>query len=531
MTSVLSPPRPRANRSSNNFKLSQVSETFVAKELQKLKSNKSTGLHNIPPRLLKDGADALAMPLAILMNRSINEGSIPASWKHAIVTPVHKSGSKSDTSNYRPISVLPVFAKIQEKAVHEMVYSFLLKHKLLSSYQSGFRPLHSTTTSLIDITNTALHNIDKGKFTGLAFSDLSKAFDTLDHELLLMKFSDFGLNKSSVNWFKAYLTKRTQSVNINGVQSNTEPILYGVPQGSVLGPLLFIMYINDLQTVTKYCKVHLYADDTLLFFESSYVQTIEAALSEDLGHVVGWLNQNYLMLNHSKTKVMLMGTHQKLISVQSFTVNVNANDLEKLYKFKYLDVILDPCLTWKEHIEHIGNKISFRLGMLLEPEKSSQKKHAFFRLMQWFYHYLITCCCVWDGCGQENRNYLDRLLKRAVGIIAGRKATDTDIQQTLRWPSLQCRREYHKCIQIYKCINGPAPAYLFDDFHSSEQTHNYNTRNKDLIRLPLAKTTKFQTSFKYNAAKSWNTLLRNLRHDQSLTSFQLKVKQHLKQLS
>ena len=279
-----------------------------------------------------------------------------ASGRHAIVTPVHKSGSKSDTSNYRPISVLPVFAKIQEKAVHEMVYSFLLKHKLLSSYQSGFRPLHSTTTSLIDITNTVLHNIDKGKLTGLAFLDLSKAFDTLDHELLLMKFSDFGLNKSSVNWFKAYLAKRTQSVNINGVQSDTEPILYGVPQGSVLGPLLFIMYINDLPTVTKYCKVHLYADDTLLFFESSSVQTIEAALSEDLGHVVGWLNQNYLMLNHSKTKVMLMGTHQKLSSVQSFTVNVNANDLERVYKFKYLGVILDPCLTWNEHIEHIRNK-------------------------------------------------------------------------------------------------------------------------------------------------------------------------------
>ena len=176
------------------------------------------------------------MPLAILTNRSINEGSIPTSWKHAIVTPVHKSGSKSDTSNYRPISVLPVFAKIQEKAVHEMVYSFLLKkHKLLSSYQSGFHPLHSTTTSPIDITNTVLHNIDKGKLTGLAFLDLSKALDTLDHELLLMKFSDFGLNKSSVNWFQAYLTKRTPSVNINGVQSDTEPILYGVPPGVCLG--------------------------------------------------------------------------------------------------------------------------------------------------------------------------------------------------------------------------------------------------------------------------------------------------------
>ena len=133
MTSVLLAPRPPANRSTNNFKLSQVSESFVVTDLKKLESNKSTGLHNIPARLLKDGADALATPLG--MNRSINEGSIPASWKHAIVTPALKFGSKSDISNYRPISVLPVFAKILEKAVHEMVYNFLLQHKLLSSYQ------------------------------------------------------------------------------------------------------------------------------------------------------------------------------------------------------------------------------------------------------------------------------------------------------------------------------------------------------------------------------------------------------------
>ena len=151
---------------------------------------RTKGSYNIPAWLLKDGADALATPLAIRLNRSINEGSIPASWKHAIVTPVFKSGSKSVTSSYRPISVLPVFAKILEKAVHEMVYNFLLKHKLLSSYQSSFRPLHSTATSLIDITNTILHNIDKGKLTGLAFLDLSKAFDTLDHVFLLTKLAD-----------------------------------------------------------------------------------------------------------------------------------------------------------------------------------------------------------------------------------------------------------------------------------------------------------------------------------------------------
>ena len=190
----------------------EISETFISEELKTLKTHTPTGLTNVPPRLLKEGADVIAIPLAVLMNRSVNEGSIPSGWKHAIITPVHKSGLKSITSNYRPISVLPVFAKIQEKAVHKMVYDLLQKHKIHSVYQSGFRPFHSTITSLIDITNTILQNINKGKLTGLVFLDLTKTFDTLNHDLLLTKLIGFGLTNSTVNWFRAYLTGRTQSI-------------------------------------------------------------------------------------------------------------------------------------------------------------------------------------------------------------------------------------------------------------------------------------------------------------------------------
>ena len=191
------------------------------------------------------------------------------------------------------------------------------------------------------------------------------------------------------------------------------------------------------------------------------------------------------MLNHSKTKVMLIGTHQKLSLVQSFTVSVNDKDLERVYKFKYLGVILDLCLTWNKHIEHIGNKISSRLGMLRRARKVIPKEACITLFNAMVLPLFDYCCVVWDGCGQGNKNYLDRLLKRAAGIIAGRKAADTDIQQALKWQSLQCRRQHQKCIQVYKYINGLAPAYLLDDFDSSEQIHNYDTRNKDLIRLRL----------------------------------------------
>ena len=176
-------------RTRHKFKLSTISEEFVRTELKKIRSSKSTGLADTPARLLKDGSDAIARPLTMLMNRSIAEGSIPSDWKHAVVTPVYKSDCRTDPNNYRSISILPVFSKILERAVHKMVYTYLQQHNLLSIYQSGFRSLHSTSTCLADVTNTLLQNIDKGQLTGLVFLDLKKAFDTLDHRVLLNKLT------------------------------------------------------------------------------------------------------------------------------------------------------------------------------------------------------------------------------------------------------------------------------------------------------------------------------------------------------
>ena len=526
MQSFVSTPA-RSPKPSSVFRLSRVEEDFVCNELRKIKTSKSTGLDNIPARLLKDGAAPLAKPLTTLINRSLAEGAIPSDWKHASVTPIHKAGSTTDAANYRPISTLPVFAKILERAVHTMVYSYLQENRLLSIYQSGYRSLHSTSTCLTDVTNKLLQNMDKGQLTGMVFLDLSKAFDTLDHGIMLDKLQSLGFSDSAVTWFMAYLTNRTQSVYVNSIVSDPQSIQFGVPQGSILGPLLFITYINDLPSVVQNCDIQLYADDTLLFFSSNSIAEIESCLSVDLSSIISWLDSNLLFLNYSQTKIMLVGTHQRLARVTSFCVTACNKTFSRVYQFKYLGVMLDPSLSWNDHIDHISSKISSRLGMLRKARKVIPREACITLYDSMILPLFDYCSAVWDGCGKTNRDYLDKLQRRAVSIIEGRKVEQHEISRTLSWPSLESRRKYQICLQIFKCLNGLAPAYLLHDFNYSRDFHAYNTRNKDLLRLPLAKTSKYQSSFRFNGAKAWNTLPPNLRKETSLPKFKKALKLHL----
>ena len=282
--------------------------------------------------------------LSYLVGHSIDVLVSRRRWSVAVG--VHKAGPKTDPSNYRPISVLPVFSKILERAVHGMVYSYLQENKLLSSIQSGFRPLHSTSTCLTHVTNNLLENMDKGLPTGLLFLDLSKAFDTLDHNIMLDKLTVLGFNRAAVQWFRSYLTTRTQCVNVNGVLSEPQIINFGVPQGSVLGPLLFIIYINELPNVVVSCNVELYADDALIYFASKSVDDIQAHLTADLRRIINWLQANYLILNLDKTKAMLVGTHQKIASAGALEIDIMHKRLELVENFKYLRVLLDQTLSW-----------------------------------------------------------------------------------------------------------------------------------------------------------------------------------------
>ena len=219
----------------------------------------------IPSKLLKMAASIVAPSPSAVFTKSILTGIYPTEWKTARVTPVFKKSVKSDLNNYRPISVIPVVSKVFEKIIYDQLYQYLNNNKLLSSCQSGFCSLHSTLTALLEAANSWSVNIDNGLMNGVVFIDLKEAFDTIDHEIILRKLSYFGADQATIKWFQSHLSDRTQRCNVNGSLSTTSTVTCGVPRGSILGPLLFLMYMNDLPNCLRDAVPRMFADDTMQY--------------------------------------------------------------------------------------------------------------------------------------------------------------------------------------------------------------------------------------------------------------------------
>ena len=242
---------------------------------------------------------------------SLITGKIPQDLKAARVTPLYKKNSTTEAGNYRPVSILSIISKVLEKVVLQQVDGYIKDNNLLFEHQSGFRSSYSTETCLIHLMDWIKSEGDKGNYTGMVLLDLQKAFDTVNHTILLKKLKAIGLNKTSVAWFEAYLTDRTQLADVSGTLSPVEKVTCGVPQGSILGPMLFLIYVNDLPSAVK-CKVLLYADDTALLVSGKSVLEIERSLASELQSVRNWLIDNKLSLHLGKTESILFGTKRKL---------------------------------------------------------------------------------------------------------------------------------------------------------------------------------------------------------------------------
>jgi len=345
--------------------LKSTTSSIVCSLLDKLCKSKATGLDKISAKLLRYCPDLLSESLTVIFNCSINTGIFPDEWKCSKVIPLFKHGERWDLNNYRPISIIPVVAKVFERIIYDQIYAFLIDNNLLCNNQSGFRCLHSTVTALLESTNSWAYNIDHGQVNAVVFLDLKKAFDTVDHGILLSKLNAYGLGGAVGNWFKSYLSNRSQKCYVNGHLSSNSTLLCGIPQGTILGPLLFLLYINDLPNCLEHSQARMYADDTNLTFASNNIDDINYHLNQDLANVNKWLIANRLTLNQSKTEFMLIGSRQRIATFQSVPCfEIDGVPIDKVSQVKSLGVYLDENLSWNRQINELTKKIASGIGAL-----------------------------------------------------------------------------------------------------------------------------------------------------------------------
>ena len=314
-------------KTTDTFHFQTIDTYTVFHMLLSISASKATGLDKIPAKILKIAAPVIAQSLTNLFNYSIQTEIFPTEWKVAKIIPLHKSGPKNIVDNYRPISILSAISKIFEKILHKQLFAYLNNNNLISKHQFGFRPMHSTADALLHSTNEWYRNMDDGMLNIAGFLDLKKAYDTVNHEILIGKLSFLGMQPCALNLITSYLGNRLQRCYVNGYLYKPHKIDYGVPQGSILGPLLFLIYINDLPNCIEKSTVRMFTDDTTLTASGLALPEIESKINHDLNNVQKWLLANKLCLNLIKTEYLLIGSKQKISKLTNDPVIQIANRL------------------------------------------------------------------------------------------------------------------------------------------------------------------------------------------------------------
>jgi len=461
-----------------------------------------------------------------MINLSFSQGCFPKKLKLARVIPLFKSGDNQLLKNYRPVSILPLFSKLFERVMFNRIMEFINKHDLLYKFQFGFRAGHNASSALTVLVDKILGGFNDGEMTIGVFIDFSKAFDTVNHEILLRKLIKYGIRGKVHNWISDYLHDRKQFVSYNGVSSSTGTISCGVPQGSILGPLLFILYINDMYKVSdKICPI-LYADDSNIFIQGKNLLNMTLTLNEELKKISYWIHANKLSLNVDKTKFILFKTKQK----QVFTSQVMMNNktIEQIHTIKFLGVVISSDLSWDHHTRYISTKVSKGVGIMCKVRHNLCEKTLLTLYYSFIYPYLSYCIEVWGATTNKNLSALHKLQKKVTRTITCSPFLSHTGPMFERLKLLNINKLYVYSVSLFmfKFWSGSCPKSL--NFMFTRNTHHgYTTRQLYNYYLPFYRLHKCQTNLRYKGVRIWNHVTGVIDVCCSFHCFKRKIKAYL----
>ena len=479
--------------------------------------NKKSDINNIPVTLIKLVSQSLSTPLSNLFNQSLQNGIFPDCLKHANVIPLYKKGPKAEISNYRPISLLSIFSKILEKQMKIHLVKYLEQKSILSSHQFGFRNGLSTFDALNSLSKDLFNALDNRMSAITVYIDFKSAFDTINHAILLRKMEFYGIRGTVLDWFKSYLTDRTQSVTY---QNNTSGRLYqtkGIPQGSVLGPVLFLIYIQDMAYIFNSLKCLLFADDSSLNIVGPNLLELIYRTNAELDKLYTWVLSNRLTINTSKTHYMIT-TNKSFNFLPPLFINFEI--IKCVSHHKVLGVILDNKLKFHEHIKSISHKINSSIAMLNHIKNlvpNELKRCLYFSHIQ---SHLTYCMNIYGFTYPTHLMHLFKLQKKALRVI-----TNSDYQAH--------SNPLFKNLNILKhfdLVKLEAGTYAYKNKNSNEflqLTHDYNTRFRADIVLPAHNLSIYQNSLSYNSIKIWNSIERNIKIKSTVKSFRSNYRKFL----
>ena len=509
------------NPNKSKFCLKETEPGEVVKVINKLDPKKSGDIYNISPETVKLTNQAVAQCLTIIFNRCIKDGCFPNALKNTKVIPLHKGDSVLSVSNYRPISLLPIFSKIFERLIYNQFIQYIEQNKILDELQFGFQKNKSTEHAISAIISNITKASSKNYSSYCIFLDFAKAFDTVNHAILLDKLKYYGVTDSTLDLFRSYLSNREQVVEVNGVMSDWGTIQHGVPQGSILGPLLFLLYINDISKSSDILKFFLFADDTTVFYSADPNDpNTEKILNAELEKVSGWLAANKLSLNVKKSNFLHF--HNGKSEKNTIELKINDTPVEQKDSTKYLGAFIDNKLNWKIQIQHIKTKLSRGIGII------SKIRHSVGEACLNLYHAFVQShlnynILNWSCTHISSLDCLEKKIKKAIRIISFSK---TKVEHTA--PLFK----KHNILPFYDHIQHRRASFMWKIQNGYIQTplnniFTKNAQNEQKYVLPFPKNEKDKRSFEYQCVKAWNMVPESIRKITTLNGFNYRYKRHL----